>query len=282
MGKMLSKGFLVAAQNTSTVDYVKQAYALALSIKATQKEVNTISIMTNDIVPENYKSVFDKIIPIPWIDESRQTDWKIENRWKLYHISPYDETIVLDTDMLLLEDVSLWWKHCSNYELLFCSRVKNYKNEIILKDKFHRSAFIENNLSNPYFGLHYFKKNDFAHSFYKILEFIVYNWEWFWTKFASEHYQNWLSMDLASAIAIDMLDCHSQVLDSAGPLEFVHMKPGIQNWTDTSQRWTDMVPYYINDKGAVFVANIKQSKLFHYVEKDFVDQNVLKIFENLN
>lgn len=277
----MSKGFLVAAQNSSTVDYIKQAYVLALSIKNSQKEVFNISIMTNDHVPEDYSWVFDKIIPIPWVDESQKTDWKVENRWKLYHVSPYEETIVLDVDMLMLEDVTLWWRHCSNYELVFCSKVKNYKNEIILKDKVHRAAFIENDLSNPYFGLHYFKKTDFVHEFYKTLEFVVYNWEWCWTKFAPLYYQKWLSMDLAAAIVIDMLDCHSAVLDSVGPLEFVHMKPGIQNWEDSSQKWTDMVPYYLNDKGSIFVANIKQSKLFHYVEKDFLDDNILSIYENL-
>ena len=40
----MSKGFLVLAQN-SDVDYVRQAYALALSIKATQPNINNISIV---------------------------------------------------------------------------------------------------------------------------------------------------------------------------------------------------------------------------------------------
>ena len=43
----MSKGFLVLAQN-SDVDYVRQAYALALSIKATQPTINNISIITNE------------------------------------------------------------------------------------------------------------------------------------------------------------------------------------------------------------------------------------------
>lgn len=277
----MSKGFLVAAQNTESVDYVKQAYTLALSIKHSQTSVTSISIMTNDEIPEKYKLVFDNIIPIPWVDDSSSTSWKIENRWKLYHISPYEETIVLDTDMLFLEDVSLWWRHCSNYDLLFCNKVRNYKNELILQDRVHRSAFIENKLPNPYFALHYFKKTDFSHQFYKMLEFVVYNWEWFWTKFASSHYQDWLSMDLAAAIVIDMLDCHSEVLDSVGPLEFVHMKPGIQKWGLYSENWTDTVPFLLNKNGELVVANMKQAKLFHYVEKDFVSDSIIKTFENL-
>jgi hypothetical protein len=277
----MSKGFIVAAQNTDTVDYIKQAYVLALSIKNSQKDVSCISIMTNDSIPDTYRHAFDQIIPIPWVDDSKDKSWKVENRWKLYHVTPYDETIVLDTDMLLLEDISLWWRHCSNYELLFCNRVKNYKNELVLEDTFYRNAFIKNNLSNPYFALHYFKKSDFAHEFYKVLEFVVFNWEWCWTKFAPDHYQNWLSMDLASAIAIEISGCHGQVLDSAGPLEFVHMKPALQNWIEKTTPWSEIVPFYVNSDGELIIGNMKQTKLVHYVEKSFLSESLVKTYEGL-
>ena len=48
------KGFVVLAQNNTTVDYIKQAYALALSIKNSQKEITKISLVTNDKVPKKY------------------------------------------------------------------------------------------------------------------------------------------------------------------------------------------------------------------------------------
>jgi hypothetical protein len=105
MEVLVSKGFVVLAQNNKNVDYIKQAYALALSIKATQTTFTNISLVTNNRVPKKYKSVFDKIIPIPWNDDAKKTQWKVENRWKLYHASPYYETIVLDADMLMLADI---------------------------------------------------------------------------------------------------------------------------------------------------------------------------------
>ena len=122
---MVSKGFLVLAQNTDDVDYVKQAYALALSIKFSQTTVTSISLVTNNIVPAEYLEVFDNVIPIPWYKEG--TRYQAENRWKLYHVTPYAETIVLDTDMLLLEDISEWWNYCGNHNLKFCSKIKNHK-----------------------------------------------------------------------------------------------------------------------------------------------------------
>ena len=68
----MSKGFCLLAQNNSTVDYIKQAYSLAVSIHKFNKDQN-ISLITNDEVPKKYRSVFDKIIKIPWTDQAHKT-----------------------------------------------------------------------------------------------------------------------------------------------------------------------------------------------------------------
>lgn len=275
----MSKGFLVLAQNSNDVDYIRQAYALALSVKHSQLGVQNISLVTSDPVPEEYRNIFDNIIPIPFGDSStEQSTFKAENRWKLYHASPYDETIVLDTDMLLLEDISDWWNHCSNFDIKFCSKIKNYKNEPVV-DTVHRKTFIANGLSSPYFALHYFKKSNAAYEFYKVLEFVVNNWEWCWTRFAPEEYQNWLSMDLAAAIAIEIIGDKERILDQSGPLEFVHMKTPLQGWNTNSATWQDVVSYTFN--GKLTVSNIVQYKLFHYVEKDFLTTSIVEKLKEL-
>lgn len=275
----MSKGFVVVAQNTSTEDYVTQAYALALSIKYSQKE-SAISIITNDKIPENYKLVFDQIIPIPWGDAAIDSEWKVENRWKIFHVTPYNETIVLDTDMLLLEDISKWWEYCSTYDLKFCSRIKNHKLESIT-DTVHRKAFIANNLPPVYFALHYFKKSEQAREFYKILEFICNNWEGVYGIFAPNEYQNWLSMDLSAAIAIDLMGLNETAIDTLSPMEFIHMKPAIQDWPAIPERWQDLVHGVLNKKGELIVGNIKQSKLFHYVDPSFITPELLMRLEEL-
>jgi len=273
----VSKGFIILAQNTKTVDYIQQAYALALSIKHSQQE-KSISLITNDIVPKKYQALFDQIIPIPW--EDTDSRFRAENRWKIYHVTPYDETMVLDTDMLLLEDVSEWWSYCSNYDIKFCSRVKNYKLDTIV-DTFHRKTFISNNLTNPYFGLHYFKKNQAAFEFYKILEFVITHWEFCRGTFAPLDPQEWLSMDLAAAIAIEISGLQDQAVDKTSPLEFIHMKTPIQGWQPIPSSWQDTVPFLLNKKGELIVGNIKQDKLFHYVEKNFITDDIIKKLEEL-
>ena len=276
----MSKGFLLFAQNTETVDYVKQAYALALSIKLSQSAINNVSLVTNSPVPEHYIHVFDQIIPIPFESEGSSV-LQGEHRWKMYYATPYEETIVLDSDMLMLEDISAWWDYCSNYDVKFCSQIKNYKLESI-QDTYHRKAFISNHLSNPYFALHYFKKNQPAFEFYKVLEFVCNNWQWCYDQFAMKEYQEWLSMDLAAAIAIEIMGVHEQVIDICNPMNFIHMKTPIQGWPTIPLSWQDAVPFIFNSRGELIVSNIKQSKLFHYVEKNFITDKILQRLEALN
>lgn len=269
----MSKGFVVLAQNNGTVDYIKQAYALALSIKSSQKEITNISLVTNDKVPKKYKSVFDKIIPIPWNDDAVETQWKIENRWKLYHASPYYESIVLDVDMLLLEDISGWWEYCGNFNIRFCSKITNYKLENVV-DTVHRKSFVANKLPNVYHALHYFKKSDEAANFYKVLEYVVNNWAFCYGQIAPNEYQNWLSMDLACAVAIE-LSGMQELIDINSPLQFTHMKTPIQGWSVTPESWQDMIAWHLTPAGKLVVGNISQDKLFHYVEKNFITDNLL-------
>ena len=277
----MSKGFLIFAQNTESVDYVQQAYVLALSIKYSQKEISNVSLVTNSAVPDEYVSIFDQIIPIPWFKELEDSPLQAENRWKLYYATPYDETIVLDSDMLVLADIGLWWEYCGNFDIKFCSKIRNYKLEIITQDTYHRKTFISNNLPNPYFALHYFKKNRPAYEFYKVLEFVCNNWEACYDIYAPDYYQKWLSMDLASAIALEITGMHDQAIDKCDPLNFIHMKTPLQDWPTGVDSWQDMVPYILNSKGELIVGNIKQTKLFHYAEKNFVSKSLIARLEEL-
>lgn len=277
----MSKGFLVLAQNTSSTDYVRQAYALALSIKNSQQTVTSISLATNDPVPDHYRNVFDHIIEIPWISTTTETRFRAENRWKLYHITPYDKTMVLDTDMLFLEDISDWWEYCEFYDIKFCSKIKNHKLETVQTSPY-RQAFDANNLSNPYFALHYFKKSTIAHEFYKTLEFVVNNWIWSYDKFVPIHKPDWLSMDLASAIAIEIAGLQGEAVDSCNPMEFIHMKPLVQSWAFAYDSWQDAVPFVFNKNGELVVSNIKQSRLFHYVEDSFLSNKIIETLERIH
>ena len=101
----MSRGYLLFAINSDTTDYVKLAYACALSIKITQPEgFNSVSIVTHNAqaVREQYP-IFEHVI-----EYSGPTGMDVRSRG--YDYTPYDETILLDSDMLFLNPVDHYWQ----------------------------------------------------------------------------------------------------------------------------------------------------------------------------
>ena len=271
--------FTMLVQNTE-VDYVQQAYLNAMSIKATNNDAN-ICLITNDEVPTKYKPLFDHIVEIPWGDHAKDSDWKIENRWKIYHASPYDDTLVMDTDMLVLQDISSWFDFLQNYDLFFTSNVYTYRNELITNN-YYRHTFEKNYLPNIYCGVHYFKKCDLSHEFYTWLEMITNNWQKFYRQHAGGRmYQRKCSIDLSSAIATKIMNIESQVTNSRVKYpSFTHMKPRIQNWTNNVvDRWQNRVGTYLGEDLQLKIGNYSQNGIFHYTEDDFVTQRIINIYE---
>ena len=125
----MNNNFTIFAQNNEN-DYVKQAYLCALSIRATNPN-SKVCLITNENVEEKYKQVFDDIVDFPWGDHAADEEWKIHNRWKIYHATPYKEgTAVIDSDMLVLQDLSSWFTFLEKYDLFFANGGDQNNNSI--------------------------------------------------------------------------------------------------------------------------------------------------------
>ncbi len=116
----MSKGVIVFARNNSNIDYVKQAVFLA---KKVRQHLNLpTSIITDgvDYLKKTYdENVFDKIIEIDhdntknlrnFFDgglSSKSDNFKNTSRSSAYDLTPYDETLLLDSDFIISNDLFL-------------------------------------------------------------------------------------------------------------------------------------------------------------------------------
>ena len=125
-----TRGYFIFVQASKQKDYLSQAIALAKSIKIFN-EINNVSIMTNCVLTDAQRKCFDKVFDIPGNDEASAQDWKIQNRHKIYEASKYDETIVLDSDMLCLSSLDYWWNILAHTDLYFTNQVFEYKASFI-------------------------------------------------------------------------------------------------------------------------------------------------------
>lgn len=273
----MSKGHVFLAQN-SNINYLRQAYALALSIKTHNKIYNQTCLITNDDVPESYRHAFDHIVKIPWGDLASKSYWKIENRIKIIHATPFDENLVYDVDMLLLNSNDHWWQYFKDDDLLLTSNVKTYRGDQVTED-FYRKTFTANNLDNVYSGCFYFKNNTTAHEFFKWLKIIVSNWEEFYKVHLKNSPQKFCSIDVSAALAIKFMDYKPAINNKI--LTFTHMKPMIQGWYNPPDKWTSVLASSLDNDGLLKIGNFQQHGIFHYVEEEFLTDLKLNTLEKL-
>jgi hypothetical protein len=266
----MTRGYLVMAQG----NYTHLAEHLARSIWSTQSEIKNISVITDG---DCNKQLFDQVIAVPDQDLAKDSDWKIHNRCRFYDLSPYDETVILDADMLFLTDVSYWWNSMSRYELLLTNKVMTYRNHLV-QDNYYRKTFQDNNLPNVYSAFVYFKKTPLVETFFDLTKSIITNWDTWTLKYTPNSRQTFPSMDVAAAIAIKILGIEHEVTSCRNYPTFTHMKSHCQGWRRSTSDWQSTLPVYATSDN-IRLGSFLQSGILHYVNKDFVDNKILSIFK---
>tara|TARA_B110000977_G_scaffold54150_1_gene73719 strand:- start:7846 stop:8619 length:774 start_codon:yes stop_codon:yes gene_type:complete len=254
----MSKGYLIFAQNNGKTDYIEQAELLKASIQK-----------YNDICDVTIISEFET-------DYAKDSTWKIENRWQAYNLSPYDETIVLDADMLFCRNVDHWWDKFENYDMFFTSDVLTYRQSVVT-NTYYRKTFVHNNLPNIYTAFYYFKKTPTSKRVFNVVEDIVNNWQTYYARYLKSTFQTGQSFDLNMALAIKMLGLASETTDDTMVPSFIHFKPKIQDWDRPSDSVTDRIPvYYFKDN--LMLDSYMLNDILHYVEPEFVTQEIKEFF----
>ena len=282
----MSKGYIVIAQNNDTVDYLEQAYALALNLKLTQSTVSNLTVCvdkkTKALIQPKHKKAFDKIVDIPWSDNAKDAEWKINNKWKYYYMTPYDETVILDTDMIFPVDVSHWWEHLATKDVWACTNVKTYRNELV-DDNYHRLDLKRNKMPNVYTAFFYFKKSDTATELFKMIQIIFDNWERFYFKYMPKGKPDKLSGDVAYSLAMQILGIEDKcTMDHIQDLPtFIHMKSFVQNipTSEIEEDWTESIPTYYKSYKDFKIGNFQITYPFHYVQKDWMTKDKIQQME---
>lgn len=119
-----SKGVLLFAFNTNAVDYVQIAdqaarlvhHTLNLPVtlvtdhKATTKYIDNIVIVENTL--QNVRKGYANL-----------TNWRNGDRYQAYALSPYNQTILIDSDYLMLDQsLSSLLDVCADYQIMYANR----------------------------------------------------------------------------------------------------------------------------------------------------------------
>lgn len=198
-----SKGVLLFAFNTSTVDYVMIADRCAELITKFLKLPVTL------VTDENSQPQFayDNVIRIQYSGNNQRTDvvtrkqvqWKNFNRYSAYYHSPYQNTLMIDTDYVVLDN-SLLKLFDSDYDYLIMGASNDFAKSMPAR---------MGNLGLPYVWatVVLFRKTKKSQLFFNLVGRIQRNWGYYISLFNVDgsQYRN----DYAFAMANIVLNGYS-------------------------------------------------------------------------
>lgn len=281
-----SRGFFTIAQNTNNIDYVRCAYGLALSLKHSQNSISNISIGISPgaKIDDRYLWAFDKIIEIPWLDNTEIHTYKIENEWKIPYITPYDETIKINADMLFTTDISLWWQTLSNnlYTYAFATKSVNWCGKQI-RDDVYRNIFRTQNLPNIYSAFSFIKKHDKTYALYELAQKITQHYDEFYTEFLDlKTVQPRCNSDIVMAMALKIVDLEKYTFNNFQYPLFTDMTAIFQGFLRLhSEDWRDHLTSTFSLENGIKIGGFRQVYPLHYSVKEFLSEEIIEQYEFL-
>ena len=274
------QGYVTFAQNTNTVDYLELAYIQALNIKATQKTAKyavIVDAQTKEKVNEIHRSVFDYIIDLPMDYNEPISNWKLANEWQVFYLTPFKETIKLESDLLFTRSIEHWWTAFRLRNIVLSTGCRDYRGHKSYVRKY-RKLFDDNKLPDVYNGLMYFRFSREAKQFFDTARTIASNWEYLRDNVLKNCREDSPSTDVLYAITARLIGEDVCTMPSMDFINFVHLKPAINGLVET-ERVTDI---YLKefDRGMIRIGNINQLSPLHYYEKDFVTTEMKDWYES--
>jgi len=268
------QGFFTIAQNSSDVDYLRLAYLQALSIKLTMPgSLYAVAVDTNTLalVTEEHRKVFDYVITIE-NDESAYDDWKLRNEWQAFFLTPFKETIKLESDIVFTRSIAHWWNTFRLKNIVLSQGCRDYYGNLS-RDRTYRQLFDDNQLPDVYNGLMYFRYSPEAAEFFWYARLIFQNWPDVKNTLV-KCYDDEPTTDVVYALAAKIIGEEKCTIPGVDFINFTHMKSAINKFAST-HNWQDLVVHEV-DAPMVRINNINQYHPLHYQNKEWVTDELIK------
>lgn len=274
----VDRGFLTIAQNTAEVDYLRLAYAQAMSIKLTMPDSQYCVVVDEDTekqITDKHRNLFDNIVVLDE-DYAKQDDWKLANEWQVFNLSPYKETIKVESDILFTRSITHWWHAFRLRDIVLSVGTKNFKGDSATS-RVYRRIFDANQLPDVYNGLMYFRYSETASEFFDIAEQVFKQWETVKENVLKGFSYEEASTDVVYAIAAKTLGVERCTLPDCDFINFTHMKNAINDWPD-DKPWNEMIMTEL-DLPMIRINNVNQYHPVHYQDKNWLTDEIIERYE---
>lgn len=277
----MSRGFVTLGINTDR-DRFKYCYALALSIKAIDKDAEVCMIVDKDKFGEvgsSYKEAFDYITELPFGLTSHIDGFHAMNMWQIVHASPFNETIYLDADTILRNiDLDLLWEQFTNHDLAVSSIARTFRNEIT--DKSYKFEIEQHyNLPQNYNNMIYFDNSkDTTLEWFKMADPVLQNWRDVYSTMFKEKKPQTFDKNLLLNCVTHFLDCNNDVSIPVNNLYDIDTKSARLWNKDIPHNWTEMMNSWYTDDDKFLIENYNiPGGIIHYGDEQFITEQVLDV-----
>jgi hypothetical protein len=273
------QGFMTIAQNIPGENYLDLAYVQAMSIKLSMPgSLYAVAVdeYTAAQITDQHRTVFDYIIPIEQ-DFAKDETWKLSNEWQAFYLTPFKETIKLESDLIFTRSISHWWTTFRLKNIVLSQGCKNYLGDVS-DVRNYRKVFDDNELPDVYNGLMYFRYSQEATDFFHLAETIFLNWKYISDNLLKNSRDDNPTTDVVYALVAKILGIETCTLPGLDFINFVHMKPAINGFTNNDS-WHRIV-LGETDLPMIRINNINQYYPVHYYSKDWVNEELIKEYEN--
>ena len=271
------QGFLTFAQN-SEVDYLRLAYLQAMSVKLTMptsKFAVIVDKKTQTQITDQQRQVFDYVIELSE-DYAEHEEWKLSNEWQVFYLTPFKETIKLESDLIFTRSIDHWWSAFRLRDLVLSTGCKDYLQNLS-PIRNYRKLFDDNQLPDTYNGLMYFRYSKIAAEFFWYAEQIFKNWAHVRDNLLINCRDDHATTDVVFALAAKILGIEKCSIPSLDFINFVHMKSAINGFSENI-KWTEAVVCE-TELPMIRINNINQYHPVHYQEKTWATDEILEEYE---
>jgi len=273
------QGFMTIAQNIPNENYLDLAYVQAMSIKLSMPgSLYAVAVdeYTKTQLTDNHRKVFDYIIPIEQ-DFAKDEQWKLSNEWQVFYLTPFKETIKLESDIVFTRSITHWWDSFRLKNIVLSQGCKNYFGDTS-NIRNYRKVFDDNELPDVYNGLMYFRYSQESSEFFQLAETIFKNWKYINDYLLKNSRDADPTTDVVYALAAKIFGVEKCTLPGLDFINFVHMKPAINGFTNNNS-WHNLV-LSETDLPMIRINNINQYYPVHYYAKDWVTEELIKEYED--
>jgi hypothetical protein len=139
----------------------------------------------------------------------------------------------------------------------------------------YRQLFDDNNLPDVYNGLMYFRYSQTAADFFRAAAMIFDHWDEVVCNF--KQMDQAPTTDVVYAIATLMMGKEAVTMPTMDFINFVHMKPGFNGWSD-ARSWLETVMHE-RDGDVIRINNLNQYHPVHYYDKTYATQELIEYYE---